>query len=185
MIDLLLVSSFGGYVIGGFLTGFVRRLASLGFLALSFVAAAYLREPVSGLLKAVMPSMKPEYAGFIGFALTFGVLMVGLNVVSKPFLSRVAVTGLSRRMDQVLGAALGLLEAILLATVAIVIVTRYADDELIGAFTNLGILPDINEALQGSTIARALMATTVPVVVTILGPLLPPDIKSVIEVLPK
>ncbi len=33
-------------------------------------------------------------------------------------------------------------------------------------------------------IARALMATTVPLVLTLLGPLLPPDIDSVITMLP-
>ena len=184
MVDLFLLSFFGGYVFGGWRTGFIRRLASLGFLAVSFVAAAYLREPVAGIIEALFPDMRPEYPGFIAFAVTFGVLLIALNIVSKPILSRMAVGGLSRAADRALGAVLGLAEAVLLASIGIVIVTTYANDEMIGGFAAIGVLPDISEALEGSSIARVLMATTVPLVLTLLGPLLPPDIKSVIDVLP-
>ena len=185
MVDLFLLSFFGGYVFGGWRTGFIRRLASLGFLAISFIAAAYLREPVAGVIEALFPDMRPEYPGFIAFGVTFAVLLVLLNIASKPVLSRVAVGGLSRRTDQALGAGLGLVEAALLASIGIVIVTTYANDELIGGFAAIGILPDISEALEGSTIAQFLMDTTVPLVLTVLGPLLPPDITSVIDLMPR
>jgi uncharacterized membrane protein required for colicin V production len=182
-VDLWLLGTIGGFAFGGFRTGFVRRLASLGFLALSFVAASYLHKVVAGLLVATV-KVQEEYAGFVAFAITFGVAYVALNLVSRPFLSRIAVAGMSRLTDQVLGAGLGLLEGALLASVAIVIVTTYANDELLGTATTFGLLPDIAGALEGSAVARFLMATTVPLVLTILGPLLPPDIRSVIDLVP-
>jgi len=43
---------------------------------------------------------------------------------------------------------------------------------------------DLAAAIEQSTIARFLMDTTVPFVLTVLGPLLPPDIKSVVDLLP-
>jgi uncharacterized membrane protein required for colicin V production len=184
MVDLYLLGIIGGFVFGGWRTGFVRRLAGLGFLVAAFVAAAYLREPAAAIIEALFPTMRPEYPGFIGFGLVFGAILLGLHLASRPFLSRIAVTGLSRTADRGLGAGLGLLEGALLASVGIVIVTTYADDALLGAAAELGLLPDIAEALEGSFIARVLMTTTVPFVLAILGPLLPSDIDAVVELLP-
>jgi uncharacterized membrane protein required for colicin V production len=184
MIDLWLLGMIGGFVFGGFRTGFVRRLAGLGFLVAAFVAASYLHLIAKGLLQLLLPKMEEGTAGFIGFVAVFGVVLIGMHLVSRPFLSRVAVSGMSRMTDRVLGAGLGLLEGVLLASVGIVIVLTYADDTLLGAATQLGLIPDLREALEGSTIARVLMDTTVPLVLVVLGPLLPPDIDSVVDLLP-
>jgi uncharacterized membrane protein required for colicin V production len=184
VVDLYLIGLIGGFAIGGLRTGFVRRLAGLGFLVAAFVVAAYVRVPAEALLKAFLPTVRPEYVGFVAFGVVFAVLLVGLNLASRPFLSRIAVQGLSRRADQGLGVGLGILEGALIASVGIVIVTTYADDALLGPAAGLGLLPDISAALEGSAIARFLMATTVPLVLTVLGPLLPPDIDAVVELLP-
>jgi uncharacterized membrane protein required for colicin V production len=183
VIDLWLAAMIGGYAFGGFRSGFVRRLASLGFLGLSFVAASYLHKAVAGLLVAML-EVRAENAGLVAFIATFLVAYVALNILARPFLSRVAVSGMSRATDQALGLGLGLLEGALVASVAIVIITTYASDSIFGAATQLGLLPGLVEALEESTIARFLMTTTVPLVLTVLGPLLPPDIKSVIDLLP-
>ena len=184
MTDLYLLGIIGGFVFGGFRSGFVRRLAGLGFLAAAFVAASYLHLVAKGLLEGLFPDMAEETAGLVAFVAVFGVVLIGLHLLSRPFLSRVAVSGLSRTTDRVLGAGLGLLEGALLASVGIVIVLTYADDALIGAATQLGLVPDLVEALEGSAIARLLMDTTVPFVLAVLGPLLPADIESVAELLP-
>ena len=183
-VDLYLLGIIGGFVVGGFRTGFVRRLAGLGFLVAAFLAASYLHYVAKGLLEAAFPRMEPENAGFVGFVAVFVAVLLALHLVSRPMLSRVAVTGLSRAADRGLGAALGLLEGALLASVGIVIVLTYADDVLFAGAAQLGLLPDLREALEGSTIARLLMDTTVPLVLAVLGPLLPPDIDSVVELLP-
>jgi membrane protein required for colicin V production len=183
MIDLWLGGMIAGYVFGGFRTGFVRRLASLGFLALSFVAASYLHMVVAGVLVSVL-KVREDNAGLFAFIVTFVVVYVALNLIARPFLARIGVSGMSRVTNQVLGAALGLAEGVLLASVAIVIITTYGGDSLVGAATQLGIVPDLAKALEGSAIARFLMDTTVPLVLTVLGPLLPPDIKSVVDLLP-
>ena len=44
----------------------------------------------------------------------------------------------------------------------------------------LGILTTVSEALDDSRIGELLIETTVPLVLTILGPLLPTDITSVL-----
>ncbi|HXH05814.1 MAG TPA: CvpA family protein [Vicinamibacterales bacterium] len=181
-IDLWLLGMIAGFVVGGFRTGFVRRLFSLGFLAVSFVVASYLHQVVAGPLASIL-GVREDNAGLIAFVATFGVMYVGLYLVSRPFLSRIAVTGMSRVTDQVLGTALGLVEGAVLASVAIVIILTYADDEMIGAAAALGLIPDLVQALEDSTIARFLMDTCVPFVLAILGPLLPKSIEDVGELL--
>jgi uncharacterized membrane protein required for colicin V production len=182
MIDLWLGGMIAGFAFGGFRTGFVRRLASLGFLALSFVAASYLHTIVAGLLVSVA-KVREDNAGLVAFVVTFAAAYIALNLIARPFLSRIAVTGMSRATDRALGLALGLGEGVLLASVAIVIITTYAADSLVGAATQLGIVPDLAKALEGSVVARFLTDTTVPLVLAILGPLLPPDIKAVADLL--
>lgn len=183
-LDVVLLALIAGFVFGGWRTGFVRRLAALGFLVVAFVAAAYLREPVAGFIAVVLPSVPDENAGFVGFAVAFGAVLAALHLGSRRLLERVALTGLSRAADRVLGAGLGAAEAILYATVGIVIVSTYAGDAFIRGITDLGLIPDIAALLAESTIVRILMDTTTPLVLTILGPLLPPDITAVLELLP-
>lgn len=183
-LDLVLLGLVAGFVIGGWRTGFVRRLASLGFLVVAFVAAAYLREPIAGLISVALPSAPAENTGFVGFVVAFGLVLAALHLGTRRFLERVALTGLSRAADRALGAGLGAAESILYATIGIVIVTTYAGDAFIRGITELGLIPDSAALLAESTIVRILMDTTAPLVLTILGPLLPPDITAVLELLP-
>jgi hypothetical protein len=54
--DLLLLGPIAGFVRGGWSSGSLRRLAGLVFLAVSFVAGAYLRQPVGAILQQFFPS---------------------------------------------------------------------------------------------------------------------------------
>jgi hypothetical protein len=92
-------------------------------------------------------------------------------------LGRVAVDGLSRAVDQVLGAIFGALEAILLISAVIVMLdTYFGTKSSLGSTVGLGFLQQLSTSLNASTIAHALRATSVPIVLRVLGPLLPKDI---------
>ena len=51
---------------------------------------------------------------------------------------------------------------------------------MLGGIADLGFLHDIRTAVDDSTIGKLLEDTTVPVVLLVLGPLLPTDIKSIV-----
>jgi uncharacterized membrane protein required for colicin V production len=179
MADLLLIGFIGGYVRGGFVTGFARRLAGLLFMAIAFVAGAYLRQPVGAILLALFPDIPEAYADLVGYGAVFTVITVVLNVVSKPVLSRAGVRGMSFATDRALGAVLGGVEGVLLASAAIVILHTYATPgSTIGSLVNLAILPDLVNSIDHSTIGRLLEQTTVPIVLKVLGPFLPADITT-------
>lgn len=181
MADLLLLGFIAGFVRGGWSTGFLRRLVGLGYIALSFVVGAYLREPVGALVVRFFPQIPPQYADMVGYSIAFTVLVAVLNIVTGPILKRVAVSGVSHRMDQALGAVLGGVEAILLISAAIVILdTYFGTAGSLGKDPGLGFLKTLSEALDGSTIGQLLINTTVPFVLAVLGPLLPKDVSSVV-----
>ncbi len=181
MADLLMLGAIAGFVRGGWSSGLVRRVAGLVFLVLSFVLGAYLRSPVGGLINELFPDIPPNYTDMVGYSVVFSGLLIVFNLFSKVILSRVAVGGLSRSADRVLGAVFGGVEAVLILSAAIVILHTYTDpNNALSALTDLGFLHDIRLAVDESTIGQTLSKTTVPVVLTVLGPFLPTDIKSIV-----
>ena len=181
MADLLLLGFIGASVFGGFRSGFIRRLAGLAFLGISFVAGAYLRAPTGALVNAVFPKIPEQYADMFGYTVAFSVLLVVFNLFSSKILSRVATGGLSKVTDKVLGTVLGGLEAVLIISAAIVILHTYTDPSAgLSAFTDIGFLHDLRVGVDESTIGKLLEDTTVPIVLLLLGPLLPKDISSIV-----
>jgi uncharacterized membrane protein required for colicin V production len=179
--DLLLALFIAGYVTGGWRTGLLRRLAGLAFIALGLIAGAYLRVPVGGVLAGTFTEIPPEYAEMVGYAVVFAVLVTSLNLIAGPILSRATVGGFSRMTDRTLGAVLGGVEAVLIISAAIVILdTYFGTAGSIGEVPGLGILTTVSEALDQSKIGQFLIKTTVPLVLALLGPLLPQDIGSVV-----
>jgi len=184
--DVVLIGFIGGYIVGGWRTGFLRRLAGLGFLALSFVLGAYLRTPIGAILHTIFKDIPESYLAMVGYTIAFAALVIVFNIVTGPVLSKVAVSGLSRTLDQVLGAILGGVEAILIISVAVVILDTYFGPKgTFGGEPGLGFLKQLTDALNTSTTVQILRETTVPFVLAILGPLLPKDVTTFIpKVLP-
>ena len=181
MADLLMLGFIGATVLGGWRSGFIRRLAGLIFLGISFVAGAYLRAPAGALVHAFLPQVPEQYAEMVGYSVAFSALLLAFNLFSSQILSRVATGGFSRATDKTLGVIIGALEAILILSAAIVILHTYTDPgSAVGDIAKLGFLHDVRTAVDASTIGRLLEDTTVPLVLLLLGPLLPTDIKAIV-----
>jgi uncharacterized membrane protein required for colicin V production len=180
--DVVLLGLIGGMTFAGFRSGFLRRLIGLGFLVVSFAASAYLREPAAAIVHQVLPKIPTAYAEMVGYALAFPILLVGLNLLAKPILSRAPQHGLSRATDAGLGAILGFAEAVLIASAAIVILHTFSTigSGLPAGFVETGFLKDIRTQVDDSTIGGILESTTVPIVLLLLGPLLPKDINEIV-----
>ena len=181
MADVMLLGFFGTLIFGGWATGFIRRLAGLAFLAASFVLGAWFRVPLGALVVSFFPDIPPAYAEMIGYSAGSTVLLFAFNLVSNGVLSKVAVGGLSKATDKLLGAGLGALEAVLLVSAAIVILHTYsAELASLASLSGFGFFKDVAAAIDGSTIGKALTGTTVPIMLGLLGPLLPADITSLV-----
>jgi uncharacterized membrane protein required for colicin V production len=166
----------------GWSSGLVRRVVGLLFLAVSFVAGAYLRFPAGAFVRTFLPHVPTVYANMIGYTIASTAFLIVLNLVARPVMSRLPKVGLARRTDQLLGLLFGGLEAVLILSVAILILHTYATtlDELGSTFVETGLLRDIRVAVDASTIGHLLEKTTVPFVLLVLGPLLPKDLTTIV-----
>lgn len=182
MADLVLLLFIGGLVLAGWRSGFLRRLVGLAFLGVSFVASSYLRTPAGAIVHGVLPKIPEPYAELVGYAVAFPVILFALNLFAKPILARAPQHGLSGATDKALGAALGFAEGVLIASVAIVILHTFSTigSGLPSAYVETGFLKDIRTQVDASTIGGLLEQTTVPIILLLLGPLLPKDIKDVV-----
>ena len=183
MADVIMLGAIGASIFQGFRRGFIRRLAGLVFLAVAFVLGAQLRVPAGALLHQFFPLIPEAYAEAMGYSVAFGGLLLGLNLLSGMILSRVAVRGASRGTDMVLGAILGAAESVLIISAGIVILHTYTDpNNSLSSLVDAGFLHDIRLAVDASTIGQLLEKTTVPVLLTVMGPFLPTDIKSIVPI---
>ena len=178
--DVLLVGFIGGFIFGGWRTGFVRRLIGIAFLAISFVLAAYFRYPAGAIAKTFFPNIPPDYADLVGYTIAFPAILVALHIASAFLLRHVAVKGVSREVDAALGAVFGGVEAILIISAVVVIVDAYfGTGSTLGKSFPPGILKEVTQALNGSTTVQLLRGSTVPLVQGVLGPLLPKNLTNI------
>jgi len=180
--DLVLLGFIAGMALAGWRSGFVRRLIGLGFLLVSFLASTYLRTPAGAIVHGILPKIPQPYADMVGYSVAFPVILVALNLFAKPILDRAPQHGLSRATDAALGAGLGFAEAVLIGSVGIVILHTFTTigSGLPGGYVETGFLKDIRTQVDDSTIGGLLEQTVVPIVLLLLGPLLPKDIKDVV-----
>ena len=182
MADFVMLLFILAFLRAGWNSGLIRRVLGLVFLAASFVVGAYLRFPVGGLINTVLPQIPKLYAAMLGYTVGSTAILIALNLAARPLMSRAPKVGMARRTDQAFGLVFGGVEAILILSVAIVILHTYSTtlDELGSTFVDTGILHDIRVAVDHSTIGQLLAQTGVPFVLLILGPLLPKDITTVV-----
>ncbi|MGH2464719.1 MAG: CvpA family protein [Candidatus Limnocylindrales bacterium] len=178
--DVVLVGFIAASIFGGFRAGLIRSVLGLLFMAISFVVGAYLRYPVGALFTTFFKDVPSDYSNLVGYTIVFPVVLAGLHIVSGVVLKKVAVRGIEKSADQALGAVFGGVEAILIISAAIVIVDTYLGTTQIRHTLGPGMLKTITDALDGSTTVHILRDTTVPIVLGLLGPLLPTDVSSLI-----
>jgi uncharacterized membrane protein required for colicin V production len=179
--DVVLVGFIGGFVFGGWRSGFLRRLLGIVFIGLSLVVGAYVRYPVGTIAGQVFPDIPADYADLVGYTIVFPVVLVALHLASNLVLRRVAVRGVAREVDAGLGALFGGIEAVLILSAAIVILDAYfGTSGSIARDVAPGPLRELTTALHGSTTVHILRDTTVPAVLAVLGPLLPGDVGTLL-----
>jgi uncharacterized membrane protein required for colicin V production len=182
--DVLLVGFIVGFIVGGWATGFLRRLAGLGFIAISFVLSVYGSKPFGDLIHGWFPDVTPAYAELWAYLLIFPAVLVALHLLVGRLLKNVAVGGVSREVDRALGAILGAIEAVLILSVVVIAIDRYSVQVATSTIGSIRPLMDVLQSISTSTTARLLRETTVPLVLAIIGPLLPRDVSSLLDKLP-
>jgi disulfide bond formation protein DsbB len=178
-VDVLMVGFVGGFIAGGWRTGFLRRLIGLAFAVIALLAGAYFRYPVGAIASTFFKSIPPEYANLVGYTIAFPAILAGLHIARRAFVRDVSVNGLTKELDRGLGALFGGLEAIVILSAAVVAVDVYyrAGGSAV-APGSAAVFKQVHDAMATSTTVGILRDTTVPITQTVLAPLLPKDLAT-------
>jgi uncharacterized membrane protein required for colicin V production len=173
--DIVIIVVLVVFLLIGFFRGALRQLVALGAWLVALVVAAQGRGFLADWMLAQKPDFSVQYANMIGFLVVFLILLVAALALIE--LSGRTVT-LSNRaiVEEVVGGAAFLLVGVLALTgVLFVLDTYYASPTEFTA--EIDLVRQLHTALAESKIATALHDTLVPLVQSLLGPLLPPDVR--------
>jgi uncharacterized membrane protein required for colicin V production len=161
----------------GFFRGALRQLLALGATLVTFVIAAHGRNFLGDYMRAQEPDFSVQYASMLGFLVTFVILLIAVLAIIE--LSGRTVT-LSNRaiVEEVVGGGALLLVGVFAITgVLFALDTYYVAPS--GFTAQVDLVTQLRTGLGESRIATALHDSLVPLVHSLLGPLLPADVRHV------
>lgn len=175
--DILLILVLAGAFLIGFFWGVVRGLLGLAAWLVTFLLAAHLSGPGGDYLQGNWRNFSPDFNHMLAFLLTFGLLftlgliLIQLGARGSHDLSRYPL------VDDILGGLLGAVLAILVVAGVIAILRTFyepvaSSSNVADWATNLYI------ALKNSTIGGQIASGVVPIMNTLLDPLLPSTIRG-------
>ena len=173
--DIAIIVSLIVLLLIGMFRGALRQLLVLGACLVALVVAAQGRAFLGDWMRAQEPDFSEQYANMLGFALGF--ILILLAALALIELSGRSVTiGRPIVEELVGGGALVLAGLFALSTLLLALGTYYTSSPR-GPTAEIDLVRQLVTALDGSTIARVLRDTVVPQIQSILGPLLPPDVR--------
>jgi uncharacterized membrane protein required for colicin V production len=173
--DVALIVLLIGFALVGFFRGALRQLLALGAWLVALVIAAQARNFLADYMRSQEPDFSLQYANMLSFLVGFLILLTAALAIIE--LSGRTVTLSSRPIvEEVVGGVALLLVGILAITgVLFALDTYYAGPT--GFTAEVDLVRQLHAALGESRIATALHDTLVPLVQSLLGPLLPPDVR--------
>ena len=175
--DVVIIMALLGAVLVGVFRGALRQFIVLGALLVTFIVAAQVRPPIAGWLIAQEPDFSAQYAEMISFVLAF-VVLFGVALVIIETGGRTIVLSGRPLVDEVQGGFLMLGAGLLWVTALLAALGTYYAVTPEGVTAELELLRELNAALETSAIATALRDSLVPALQTLLGPLLPADVRA-------
>lgn len=164
----------------GYIRGAVRQLIALGAWLVSFVVAAYVRGPLGDWIFGQGNGYSRAYSEMLAFGLAFfvlfalGVLVIEVGGSTIQLFQRGA-------FDQILGGFLALGVGLLMIGALLIVLDGYyiyAAAPVPGG-SDIEFVRALHAALDRSAIVGALRGSLVPGLISLLGPLLPHDIRVV------
>jgi membrane protein required for colicin V production len=112
-LDMMVLLLVGGWLVIGFLRGFITEILSLVAWVAAIVALKLLHDPATGALTGVVGTRAG--AAVLAFALVFGVVYIGGKLVARRIGGRTRSSVIGP-IDRVLGGGFGALKGLIIAT---------------------------------------------------------------------
>ena len=177
--DLLVLLILAALFILGFIQGTLRRLLGIGSIIFSFLLAANVRGPLGDFLAPNWSQFPGEYSQMIGFGIVFVVASLVFSLLIQAFYTKTPLFPKYTVVDELLGGLLGIVQGVLLIGAMIVILDSFFRiPGITPQGTELPFLRELFNAYDQSTTADIFRTTLIPAFMTILGPLIPSDLRS-------
>lgn len=181
--DIFLLIIIVSTLVVGFFWGAARSVMLLAAWLLAFLAGAYLQLELGSYLVSQWTSFPATFNEMAAFGIIYmGILLaapIGIIIITRGSqrISKYQV------LDDLVGAVFAVFVAILgIAGLMIVLNTFYMTE---GPVVDPGGAPewvaDLYQSLLGSSIGSAINEQLVPIIKTVLGPILPPGVREVID----
>jgi hypothetical protein len=167
----------------GYLQGTVRRLLGIASILFAFLLAAQIRGPFGDFLVSNWQQFVPEYSRMLGFGIVFMGVSIVITVLIQALYERTHVFPRFPRLDSLIGGVLGVVEAMVVIGAGIMILDSYflgvgatlRPDELL-------FIRDFAHAVNVSEVERVYHHDLIPAFFTLLGGLVPSDIRAIFAV---
>ena len=175
--DVAIILVLVGAILLGIFRGAIRQLICLGAWLVSFIVAAHSRPPIVDWLIGQEPDFSRQYAEMVAFGLAF-VVLFGLAVLVIEIGGRTVQLSSRPLIDEMVGAAVMLVVGLLaVASIQVALGTYYGETPE-GQTQEIEALRTLHVEFERSAIANALGDTLTPAIRTLLGPLLPADVRG-------
>lgn len=178
-IDLFIVASLAVGVFAGFMQGTVRYALNIVVVIAAFIIAGQLRGPFDSILSGwhvFGPDLREQ--------LVFLILFVGLTIAGW-FIVRVFWRGtrlpIARQLDELGGAALGLVFAALSIVMTLVVMDTFFKTAPDAAVNAAGPLKGFYEAMDSSVLVDFLRSTLIPTLGQAARPFVPSEIAEFLK----
>jgi uncharacterized membrane protein required for colicin V production len=163
------------FLLIGFFRGALRQLLALGAWFVAFVLAAQARNFMAEWLTGQEPDFSLQYANMLSFLVGFVILFGAALAIIELSGRTITISNRAFVEEAVGGLALLVVGVLTVSGVIFILATYYAAP---GPFTaDVDLVRQLNTALGDSKIAGALRDTVVVWMQSLLGPLLPPDVR--------
>jgi uncharacterized membrane protein required for colicin V production len=178
LVDLAIVIGLFAFLFVGVLQGAFRRLLGIAGILLAFLIAANSRDSVGDWLAGNWTQFDLGYNRLIAFVVVFVALSVAAAVLIQIFYKRIELSPDHPIVDDVVGGILGVVEGLVLLTLAVIILNSYPLPPAQAG--DISLLRQAQDMLVNqSHIADGLRSGIVPPLVHVLSVLLPSDLVSV------
>lgn len=181
--DWLIVGFIVAMLILGYAQGAIRRLLGLASIAFSLLLAANLRDSFGSFLASNWTQWPREYSFMLGFGFLFVVSSVVFAIAVQSFYKPTPIFSGKPVLDEILGGLLGVVQALVIVGAGILILDSFYRLPTVGIGENqVQFLKDLYAVVNASGTARVFRESLIPPFVSIVGPLLPSDIRFLFSV---
>jgi colicin V production protein len=179
--DLVLLAIIVIAFLLGYYQGAIRQVLTAFVWLASFVLAANLRDPFGDFLSRYWSNLPSGYPHMIAFGVLFTLFFViGLILVQWRY-RRMVIHSRVTVIDELIGGLLGAGIAVLVIATYIVVLDSFYSRGGVSGQGDVALLGQIHRALADSNVAATIRGQLLPLLFTVLGPLLPSEVTDVVR----